>query len=129
MPSFKTEIKQALVYYKIWKKQKSYCPALKSYVLVTNSGWNHLVGNKGYKQRILADKYRRLKLLPYAKQIIENSHTIQDIRTINGRVYYSLDAVIPVDQGGIKHLRKVRVVIHEDKKGNKIFFSVMDKKS
>ena len=69
-----------------------------------------------------------MKLLPYAKQVIEKSHTIQNIRTVQGRVHYAMDAVIPVKQDGNQFLRKVRVVIYEDSKGNKIFLSVMDKK-
>jgi hypothetical protein len=128
MGSFKKEVADALQYYKQWRKQKCYCPALKSRVLITNKGWHHLVGNRTYLNRSLADKYRRIKLLPYAKQVIETSHTIQDIRTINKSPYYTLQSVIPVSFNGLMQLRKIKVIIYEDAKGNKIFLSVMDKK-
>jgi hypothetical protein len=128
MGSFKQELASALKYYKHWRKQKCYCPALKSRILITNRGWHHLVGNKTHMNRSLSDKYRRIKLLPYAKQVIETSHTIQDIKTINKRVYYTVQAVIPVNLNGLIQLRKVKVIIYEDAKGNKVFLSVMDKK-
>ena len=128
MNNFKAELLKALEYYKKWKKQSCYCPALGCNVLITNRAWHHLVGNKGYRQRNPADKYRRMKLLPYAKQVLEDSHTIQDVRTVQGRMHYAMDAVIPIEQNGSQFLRKIRVVVYEDVKGNKIFLSVMDKK-
>jgi len=128
MGYYQNELTQARRYYLLWKKQGSYCPALKSKILITNKGWNHLVGNKVNHKRTHLDQSRRLKILPYAKVVLEASNTIQDIRLKHGHIYYSMDAITPIEENKVKQLRKVRVVIFEDIKGNRIFLSLMDKK-
>jgi hypothetical protein len=128
MSDYQNEFDQAHKYYLSWKRQGSYCPALKSKILITNKGWNHLIGNKENHKRTQIDKHRRFKILPYAKVVLEASNTIQDIRLKHGHIYYSLDAVTPVEENNIKYLRKIRVIVYEDTKGNKIFLSLMDKK-
>jgi len=120
--------KEARVFYTEWRKTGSYCPAFKEKILVTNRGWYHLIGKTGNKKRVFRDVHRRLALLPHAKTILENAGTIQNIRTQNGRQYYSLDSMEPVTENGVTHLRKVRVIVFENKKGQKVFYSVMDKK-
>ena len=70
-----------------------------------------------------------LKLLPFAKQIIEESRLIQNIRKAKGRTYYALEAMLEVEENGSKEFRKIRVIILEDYKKNKIFYSIMDKKN
>lgn len=110
--------------YSTWKAQKySYCPAFNENISFSSAGWNHIIGNKS-KKRHPRDVYRRLEVLPLAKVIIETSSTIQDIRYTYGIIFYSLDAVL-INRGLLK---KVRVVLKEDKQGNKIFFSVIDLK-
>ena len=126
--SYEKAKQEAFSFYKNWKKTGSYCKAFNEKILVTNKGWYHLIGKTGYKKRTIPDKYRRLKLLPYAKQIIETASTIQNIRTQKGRVYYTLDAMLPVKEKEVTHLRKVRVIIIENNRGEKVFLSVMDKK-
>ncbi len=69
-----------------------------------------------------------LKLLPYAKEIIEKSTTIQNVATKGERTFYALEAMVMVKHDGNEVLRKVRVIIIEDKEKNRIFYSVMDKK-
>ena len=115
-------------YYKSWRKKKTYSPALKSEIKVSLKGWRHLTGASGFKKRSFADIYRRLKLLPYAREIILKSTTIQNITKKSGLKYYALEAMIEVKEGNTKLPRKVRVIIQEDKTGNLIFLSVMDKK-
>ena len=121
--------KQALLYYKRWRKEKTYCPALKSYIRISLKGWNHLVGNAKYKKRTYSDVYRRLKLLPQAKKIIKTSTTIQNIFLKNNKKYYALEAILPVTEKNKTTLRKIRVIIEEDKQEKKVFLSVMDKKT
>jgi len=119
---------KAWKYYKRWRREKTYSPALKSEVKISLKGWRHLTGATGYKKRPFKDVYRRLKLLPHAKAIIKKSTTIQNITTRNKRKYYALEAVVPVKEAGKTQPRKVRVILQEDKTGDYIFFSVMDKK-
>lgn len=45
-----------------------------------------------------------------------------------GVKYYALEAIMMVKEDGKEAPRKIRTVIIEDKKQNKIFYSVMDKK-
>ncbi|WKZ29799.1 MAG: hypothetical protein QY314_03240 [Candidatus Dojkabacteria bacterium] len=116
--------KDMLRLYSTWKAQKySYCPAFKGNVSFSSLGWNHIIGNKT-KKRPPQDVYQRLGVLPLAKIIIETSSTIQDIRFEYGIIFYSFDAVL--NSNGT--LKKVRVVLKEDKQGNKIFLSVISLK-
>lgn len=116
-------------FYDSWRKVKSFSPALNSEVRVSLMGWRHISGTTGAKKRTFSDTYRRLKLLPYAKQIIETSTTIQNITTKGKRTFYALEAMMKVKEDHKESLRKIRVILVEDKKKNKIFYSVMDKKT
>lgn len=117
-----TTIKQkAWKFYDKWLKEKTYCPAFKQEVRISLKGWKHISGSTGSKKRSFLDTQRRLKLLPYAKKIISESSLVQNITTKNKRKYYALEAMVSPS-------KKVRVVLIEDKLGNKIFYSVMDKK-
>ena len=128
MPSLKKVKQEAWEYYNKWRKEKSYSPAFKSEIRVSLMGWRHISGATGYKKRTLHDTYRTLKLLPYAKEIIEKSTTIQNVTTKGKRTFYALEAMTMVKEDSKEAPRKVRVIFVEDAKGNKIFYSVMDKK-
>ena len=115
--------------YDSWRKVGGIdCPAFKCKVRISLLGWRHLIGASGHKKRISDDVYRRLKLLPHVKKIIENSKLIQNIKKKNGQIYYTLEGMLEVEENKVKALRKIRVVILEDFKKNKIFLSVMDRK-
>ena len=115
--------------YNSWRKAGGInCPAFKCKVRISLLGWRHLIGASGHKKRISDDVYRRLKLLPHVKKIIENSKLIQNIKKKNGQIYYALEGMIEVEERNNKAFRKIRVIIVEDFKNNKIFLSVMDKK-
>lgn len=129
MGSIKQTKDEAWKFYNKWRKHKTYCPALKCYVRISLKGWRHISGATGDKKRNLYDTYRRLKLLPYAKRIIEESHTVQNITTKRRIKYYVLEAMVDVKEKGLSGLRKVRVVLIDDSVGNKVFLSVMDKKN
>lgn len=129
MPNIKKVKQEAWNFYNLWRKMKTYSPAFKSEVRVSLKGWRHLIGAAKEKKRSTLDLYRRLMLLKYAKEIIKESTTIQNIITKRGRIYYALEAVKTVRESGIDMPRKIRVIVVEDLKGNKIFYSVMDKKT
>ena len=115
--------------YDSWRKAGGInCPAFKCKVRISLLGWRHLIGASGHKKRISDDVYRRLKLLPYIKKIIENSKLIQNVKKKRGKIYYALEGIMKIEENHNKQLRKIRVVIVEDFKKNKIFLSVMDKK-
>ena len=129
MPSLKKIRITAWEFYQKWRQEKTYSPALNCIVRVSLMGWNHLSGSdKARKKRTYQDAYRRYKLLPYAKKIITTSTTIQNITNKGGRKFYALEAVVLVSYNGKKEERKIRVVIREDNQGNKIFYSVMDRR-
>ena len=128
MPRLKKIKQEAWEYYNTWRQEKTYSPAFKSELKISLMGWRHISGATGYKKRTLHDTYRRLRLLPYAKEIIEKSTTIQNVTTKGKRTFYALEAMIMVKEEDKEALRKVRVIFVEDTKGNKIFYSVMDKK-
>jgi len=92
-------------------------------------GWAHLSGSdKARKKRTYQDAYRRYKLLPYAKEIIETSTTIQNITEKRDRKFYALEAVVEISYNDKTENRKIRVVLIEDHLKNKIFYSVMDRR-
>ena len=129
MATLKKVKEKAWKFYCSWRKVKTYSPALESEIRISLKGWRHLSGATGYKKRSAKDVYRRLTLLPYAKKIIEKSTTIQNVTVKNGTTFYALEAVIPVNKDGKTGLRKVRVILVEDKAKNRIFLSIMDRKA
>lgn len=44
------------------------------------------------------------------------------------RKFYVLEAMMEVDENSNKDFRKIRVILIEDKRRSKVFYSVMDKK-
>lgn len=129
MPSLKKVRQEAWEFYQKWRKHKTYSPAFKSEVRISLKGWAHLSGSdKARKKRTHKDAYRRYKLLPYAKEIIETSTTIQNITEKRNRKFYALEAVTKVTYNSQEEDRKIRVVLIEDHLGNKIFYSVMDRR-
>lgn len=129
MPNLKKVREEAWEFYQEWRKEKTYSPALKSEIRISLKGWAHLSGSdRARKKRTYKDAYRRYKLLPYAKEIIKTSTTIQNISEKRNRKFYALEAVVEVTYQEKKESRKIRVIIIEDKLGNKIFYSVMDRR-
>lgn len=129
MPSLKDVREKAWRFYQIWRKEKTHSHALKANIRVSLLGWKHLSGSdRARKKRTYQDAYRRYKLLPYAKKIIKTSTTIQNITENRDRTFYALEAIMPVKYNDKTEYRKIRVVLIEDKLGNKIFYSVMDRR-
>lgn len=128
MSQIKKVKQEAWEFYDSWRKVKSYSPALQAEIRISLLGWRHISGATGAKKRTYADTYRRFKLLPYAKQIIETSTTIQNVSTKGRKTFYVLEAMTEVEENEHKDFRKVRVILVEDKQKNKVFYSVMDKK-
>ena len=92
MKKIKSIKQKAWEFYNAWRQGKTYSPAFQSDVKISLRGWRHITGATGHKKRNFQDTYRRLKLLPYAKEIIEKSSTIQNI-TIKGiNTFYALEA-------------------------------------
>lgn len=128
MPTLKQIKLEAWKFYNKWRKVKTYSPALQSEVRISLLGWRHVTGSTGAKKRTYQDTYRRIKLLIHAKEIIEKSTTIQNVTTKGNKTFYALEAMVMIKHDGNEMLRKVRVILIEDKNKNKIFYSVMDKK-
>lgn len=118
---FSKEKKQSKMLYDKLRDTRVICPALKQQVFFTLKGWNHIIANKPHKRKG-KDLYRRLKLLPLAKDIISNSHTIQNNYIRKGVKYIILEAWIE------KVNSKIRIVLVEDKAKKLKFYSIMNKK-
>lgn len=119
------------IFYDKWRKTGSFCPAFNEKITISLKGWNHILGQSGFKKRNTGDVFRRLSLLPHAKQIIESSHTIQN-KKFKGegkykRIFYTLEALVNDLERGKLVEKKVRVILIQDNRGNKIFLSVMSK--
>lgn len=116
---------------KYWgDKYKSYkstfCPVFGEYVYFTNVGWNHIIGSHGHKRRVWKDVFHRLVLLEHTRQIIEKSHTFQDIRKMEDRLFYTLESVEKISSNNESKLSKIKVVMLQTTNGKK-FYSVMGK--
>ena len=81
------------------------------------------------KKRDPRDVHRRLVILPLAKQIIETSTTIQNIKEGPKTKYYVLEAIMPVREKGLATYKKIRVVLYEDRSGEVKFLSVMPRRT
>lgn len=77
--------KEAFKIYKSWKK--AYCPAIDAYIHFTLHGWKHLL-NKKYRSG--AEKIKRLDILPFAKQAIQQATTVKSIRQKEEFIIYEL---------------------------------------
>ena len=103
MGSLKKVKNDAWIFYDSWRKVKSYSPALQTEIRISLMGWRHISGASGAKKRTFSDTYRRLKLLPYAKQIIETSTTIQNVSTRGKKTFYAIEAILEVEKSGTPH--------------------------
>ena len=127
MANIKKEIAAGWNLYHRWRSQKTFSPALKKQVLFTRQGWEHITGRDD-KKRTAGDVYRRLKLLPHARGIINKMPLVQNKRRKGNNTFYALEAMIDIKDGDKVSERKIRVVLKEDKVGAVRFFSIMDKK-
>ena len=57
---------------------KLYCPYLARNVHFNNKGFEHLLFKEWNKTRTRLEQYARLRLLPFASEIIKKSHTLQE---------------------------------------------------
>lgn len=96
--------------YKSWKNVD--CPALKTKVHFTNKGWEHLFEGK---KRSRAEVLERVRLLPFAKRLLETTTTVQKKRFQNFHQHYTFTAFTEGTMGV-----KIEVVVIEDRK--KIYF-------
>lgn len=83
------DIKKAWEFYNQWRETNSYCPALQSKVNMSRRGWNHIMKN----ERPFKDKIRRAKILELAKDIIEATTTVQDVRINKGLSFISFEHI------------------------------------
>ena len=112
-------IDEAWNFYNQWRQENSFSPALNTNINITRKGWNHIFN----KNRNEKDKYRRLKLLPYAKELIELSTTIQNIKQSNEGTFIAIEHVFNLETN-----YKVRVILESKDNRDYTFLSVMDKK-
>ena len=111
-------LKESWNYYKVWMKESSYSPALKSEIKITRLAWDHIVRGNKSSPRSFKDKARRLNILKSVRYIILNCKDLSKT-TKEGFVYYELKQTIKKD--------KIKVIIREDQKGNKVLYSWMKK--
>lgn len=119
MPTLEKAKENAWKFYNIWRTSKTFCPVLKSEIRVSLKGWNHLLGTSSHKRQT-KDIIRRLKLLRLARKVIEAADTTSKRSNRHKKSFYVLEKTIGE--------KKIRVILVEDRLGNKIFYSVMDKK-
>ena len=112
-------INKGFTFYKKWRTQKTYSPALDTEISITRKGWNHITN----KRRTYKDVIRRIKLLPYAQKLIKKSTTIQNIRRDKSKTFIAMEHIFDLNVN-----KKVRVILESENENSYRFLSVMDKK-
>lgn len=109
----------------------AWCPALGDYVAFSSKGFRHLIRKRGLS-RSQNEQLRRLSLIAYAKQIVENSKLVASHRVENSnRIVYSHDnkrrETARIDFWSLKankNGRVITVVIRQSSGGTKHFLSI-----
>lgn len=103
-------------YFRKWRRNEKVTPAFKQKVLVTRSGWDHLVNP--FHKRTKAEQARRFEILPLARKLLEEAQTFQEHRKDKLGHYFAFVGYL----GG----RKIKVVVRSKTfQGQKYFYSVM----
>lgn len=112
----KTKDKAYNYYFNKWRGNEKITPAFEQKVLITRSGWNHLVNPS--RKRTKVEQARRFEILPLARKLLEEAQTFQEHRKDHLGHYFAFVGYL----GG----RKIKVVIRsKTMQGQKYFFSVM----
>ncbi len=102
-------------FYDQWRKTGSKSPAFGGEIIyVSRLGWDHLLDPR--KKRSKIEKIRRLKALPLAKKLIEQSTTYQEHRTDRVITFWAFVAFLDGQQ--------IKVVVSARNK-RKYFLSVI----
>lgn len=103
-------------YFQNWRGKEKITPAFKQKVLITRSGWDHLVNPP--RKRTKAEQARRFEVLSLARKLLEEAQTFQEHRKDHLGHYFAFTGYL----GG----RKIKVVVRsKTMQGQKYFFSVM----
>lgn len=110
-----------------------YCPYFKEKVPFNAKGLRHLKFKSDQQARIQMDQYSRLKLLHFAPQVLQKSHTLQGIwRTkrfemlkINSRWERILKDVTFYEFIAVLDNVRLKVIVKEALGGKKHFWSVI----
>jgi hypothetical protein len=104
-----------LIWQNYQRVKKVYSPALRHSVYFSKLGWNHLVERK---KRTTPEYFRRLEVLPYAKDIVKTSTTYQ-ARHINPK-----DGIEYINFVAVKSGITIKVTVTRIKSGKFTFFSI-----
>jgi hypothetical protein len=115
----------------------TYCPYFKEPVHFNSKGLDHLVFKKWNKTRLIHDQFMRFKYLKHAPVVIENSKTLQGIKTINAMerlkknskwqavmkpvTYYEFIAILDTGNGK----SRVKVIVKQIENNEKFFYSII----
>lgn len=119
-PQQKEYIDNSKRLYESLKGKSFFCPAIKSDVLFTNLGWQHLAHKKGGRR--FADIFRRIKLLAYVESTIKKANSYEKSK-INKNCFIIYGKGRKLENRSWKKVR-VGVNIVLNKNGEYIFFSV-----
>ena len=112
-------------FYQAWKAAPVFCPFLNCEVSATRMGWSHVAGLS--KRRTPEDVHRRLDMLKYARDIVRQSGTCQEIRADHsGNIHYEFSNIVNFkgEFDTAKRYKKVRVIIRKTPRGECLFYSV-----
>ena len=128
---FKKIKRQAENFYK--NINSTYCPYFKEEVLFNTKGLDHIKFKRWNNTRIIKDQYMRLKLIKYAPQVINKSHTLQGCKQtkeleqvkVNNRWDKLLKNVDYYEFVAVYDGIRIRVIIKQISGGRKHFWSIV----
>lgn len=115
------------------KEREIYCPYFKQKVVLNSEGFHHLQFSAG-RERSKQEQLTKFRLLPLALQVIRNSGTLQEYRTLHEPIgkkkqdgstplkevqYWAFIAIVGETQ------KKIRAIVRKVGDGNLTFRSVM----
>lgn len=93
-----------------------------NYVIFGNSGFTHLL-IKNRKSRPINEKCRKLNLVKYISQIINNRNAKSEVRIFKNKKYGQIEYKSITAE---INSRKIKVIIRKIGNGNYHFWSIMD---
>lgn len=119
--SYKRLLKETHEYYKSLKKIR--CKHIdNNFIVFGNSGFTHLL-IKDRKSRSIDEQFRKLSIIRYIHDIINNDNVKKDIRIIQSKEYGQIEYTA---LSGKVDDRIVKIILRKIGNGNYHFWSIMD---
>ncbi|MEK7644838.1 MAG: hypothetical protein AAB391_00740 [Patescibacteria group bacterium] len=110
-----------------------FCPFLQKVIVFNHVGFNHFFFKGNNRRRPISDSHQRLSIFRFVSRILNDSHTIQDMRVLNrfenmksgSRRELQLSSVRYFEFVALMDGYRVKIVLKQIKDGPVCFLSVI----